>query len=63
MGISINDPKKDDDVEEIIRILNEIFQSDETTRAYHAFKDYVEYRRSSDQTFSSFLVEYEKRMK
>ena len=41
-GISINDLKKDDGVEEIIRILDEIFQGDETTRAYHAFKDYVE---------------------
>ena len=60
-GISINDLKKDDGVDEIIRILDEIFQSDETTRAYHAFKEYVEYRRSSDQTFSSFVVEYEKR--
>ena len=51
---------KDDGVEEIIRILDEIFQSDETSRAYHAFKDYVEYRRSSDQSFSSFVTEYEK---
>ena len=47
-GISINDLKKDDGVEEILRILDEIFQ---TTRAYHAFKDYVEYRPSSDQNF------------
>ena len=29
--------------------------------AYHAFKDYIEYRRSTDQNFSSFVVEYEKR--
>ena len=60
-GISINDLKKDNGVEEIIRILDEIFQNDETTRAYHAFKDYVEYRRSNDQNFSSFVAEYEKR--
>ena len=43
-----------------MRILDEIFQSDETSRAYHVFKDYVEYRRSSDQSFSSFVTEYEK---
>ena len=59
-GISINDLKKYDGVEEIIRILEEIFQSGETTRAYHPFKDYVEYRRSRDQNFSSFAVAYEK---
>ena len=59
-GISINDLKKYDGVEEIIRILEEIFQSGETTLAYHPFKDYVEYRRSRDQNFSSFAVAYEK---
>ena len=37
-GISINDLRKDDGVEESIRILDELFQSDETTLAYHAFK-------------------------
>ena len=60
-GISINDLNKDDGVGEIIRILDEIFQSDETTGAYHAFKDYAEYRRKSDQNFLSFVVKYEKR--
>ena len=60
-GISIKDLKKDDGVEEILRIWDEIFQSDETTQVYHAFKDYVEYRWSSDQNFSSFVAEYEKR--
>ena len=29
--------------------------------SYHAFKEHVEYRRSSDQNFSSFVVEYKKR--
>ena len=37
-GISINDLKKDG-VGEIIRVLDEIFQSHETTQAYHAFTD------------------------
>ena len=53
---------KDDGVEEIIRILDEIFQSDETARAYHAFKEHVEYRwKIGGQNFSSFVVEYGKR--
>ena len=59
--ISVNDLKNDDGVEEIIRIIDEIFQSDETKRTYRAFKDHVEYRWSSDQNFSSFVVEYETR--
>ena len=60
-GISNNDLKKDDGVEEIIRILDEIFQNNETTQVYHAFKEYVEYTQRGDQNFSSFVVEYEKR--
>ena len=46
---------------------NEVWQAlkkEEPTRqgpAYHAFKDFVEYRRSTDQNFSSFVVKYEKR--
>ena len=60
--ISIDDLKKNNGVEEIIRILDEIFQSDETARAYHAFKEHVEYRwKIGGQNFSSFVVEYGKR--
>ena len=46
--ISPNDLKIDDGIEEIIKILYEIFQNDETTQAYRAFKEYVKYRRNSD---------------
>ena len=60
-GISIEDLKKDEGVQIILAKLDEIFQSDETTRAYHAFKEFVEYRRSSGESFSTFMVEYEKR--
>ena len=56
-GISINDLKKDDGTEEIMKILGKIFQGDETTRAYHAFKDYVKYRLSSNENFLLFVVE------
>ena len=40
--IFINDLKKDDGVEEIIRILDKIPERDEVIQACHAFKEYVE---------------------
>ena len=43
-GISITKLMKGNGVEEIIKILDEIFQIEEAARAYHAFKDYVEHR-------------------
>ena len=43
-GISITKLMKGNGVEEIIKILDEIFQTEEAARAYHAFKDYVEHR-------------------
>ena len=52
-GILINDLKKDNGVEEIMRILDEIFQSNETKQAYHAFREYVEY---SDQWSDFFII-------
>ena len=41
--------------------LDEVFLSDETTRAYCAFKDFVMYRRESGDNFSKFIVEFERR--
>ena len=41
--------------------LNEVFESDVTTRSYCAFKDFVDYRRSSREKFSQFIVEFQKR--
>ena len=35
---------KGNGVEEIIKILDEIFQIEVAARAYHAFKEYVEHR-------------------
>ena len=58
-GISITKLMKGNGVEEIIKILDEIFQIEEAARAYHAFKDYVEHR--AEIRDFSFLVEYEKR--
>ena len=58
-GISINDLQKDDGADEIMKILDKIFQGDETTQAHPAVKDYVKYRLSSDEFF--IVVVYEKR--
>ena len=55
---NIYQQSKDNGAEEIIRILDEIFQCDETTQAYHEFKDYVEHTQSCGQNLS-FVVEYE----
>ena len=51
----------EDGVKKITDILDKIYLSDESTRAYHAFKEYVEFRRSSGTSFSNFIIEYEKR--
>ena len=59
-GIAINDLKGDNGVKVILEVLDSVFLSDLTTRAYHAFKEFVEYRRSSGDSFSTFIVEYEK---
>ena len=45
----------------IIGELDKVFLSDETSRAFCAFKEYYEYRRSSGEGFSEFIVEFEKR--
>ena len=39
MGNIYNDLKEGHGVEEIMKILDKIFQSDEATQAYHAFKE------------------------
>ena len=52
---------EDDGIEKIIETLDKVFQSDESTRAYHAFKEYVEYRRSSGVNYSNFIIDYDKR--
>lgn len=40
-AISVNDLKGDDGVQVILQKLDKVFQSDETARAYHAFKEFV----------------------
>ena len=53
--------KSDTGFEEIISILDAVFLKDDATLAYCAFRDFVEYRRNSGDTFAVFIVEFEKR--
>ena len=48
-------------VETIIAALDNIFLKDETTRAFCAFGEFVEYRRGSDGNYTKFILEFEKR--
>ena len=57
-AIAIEDLTKDDGFETIIKELDEVFLKDETTRAFCAVKDFVEYRRQSGQNFPKFLLEF-----
>ena len=60
-SIEVKDIAKDDGVETIISKLDEIFLKDETTRAFCAFGDFVEYRRGSGESYTKFILEFEKR--
>ena len=60
-SIDVKDIAKDDGVETIIRTLDEIFLQDETTRAFCAFGEFVEYRRGSGESFTKFILDFEKR--
>lgn len=47
--------------EELIRLLDAVYLKDYATQAYCAFRDFIEYRRNSGETFAVFIVEFEKR--
>ena len=59
-GVTTDQIGAEDGVKAIINKLDEVFQSDLNTRAYCAFKDFVNYRRKSGENFAKFIVEYEK---
>ena len=60
-GISADVLKEDNGFDEVIKVLDTVYQKDTATQAYCAFKDFVEYRRSSGDNFSVFIVKFEKR--
>ena len=49
---------KENGVDLIIQELDKVYLKDETTRAFCAFKEFVEYRRQSGVSFSKFIVEW-----
>ena len=50
-----------DGYDRIMEALDNVFLEDDTTQAFYAFKDFVDFRRESGQTFSKFIIEYESR--
>ena len=46
--------------DEVISLLDSVFLKDESTRAYVAFKSFVEYRRKMGDSYETFIVAFEK---
>ena len=60
-AIDLKELALDDGYEKVVAALDEIFLKDETTRAFCAIKNFIEYRRESGQGFSKFLVDFNNR--
>ena len=60
-GMSKDDLKKDNGFDLILAELDKVFEADNVTRAYCAFKDFVTYRRNNGEGFSTYTVEFEKK--
>ena len=59
--MSKDDLKKDNGFDLILAELDKVFEADNVTRAYCAFKDFVTYRRNSGESFSTYILEFEKK--
>ena len=51
---------REDGFEKVIELLDSVYLKDESTRAYMAFKEFVEYRRKMGESYSTFIVSFEK---
>ena len=60
-AIKAEDLGKETGYDEIIKLLDSIFQKDDATQAYCAFRDFVQYKRSSGESFAVFSIEFERR--
>ena len=60
-GVSVSDLQEETGFDEVIKLLDAVYLKDSATRAFCAFKDFVDYRRGSGDSFSTFIVEFEKR--
>ena len=56
-----DDLKKDNGFDLILAELDKVFEADNVTRTYCAFKDFVTYRRNTSEGFSTCIVEFEKK--
>jgi hypothetical protein len=54
---------KDTGVDEILKLLDNVYLKDESTRAFCAVKEFVEFRRESGQSFPKFLIEFNTRLR
>ena len=59
-SIDMEKLSSDTGYEEVIALLDSVFLKDESTRAYVAFKTFVEYRRKMGESYQSFIVAFEK---
>jgi hypothetical protein len=51
----------DDGIKKILETLDKVYLKEESTRAFCAVKEFIEFRRESGQTFPKFLVEFNSR--
>ena len=59
-GLLPADLGKNDGLKKILDKLDSIFLQDANTRAYLAFKEFYEYKRSPGQLFSDFIVNFDR---
>ena len=62
-SIDIKDLATDNGVDLILKELDKIYLKDETTLSFCAIKIFVAYRRTEDQTFKKFIVEFNNRLR
>ena len=55
-GISVGDLEKATGFDEVIKLLDAVYLKDSATQAFCAFKDFVDYRRGSGDSFATFIV-------
>ena len=59
-SIDMEKLSSDTGYDEVIALLDSVFLKDKSTRAYVAFKTFVEYRRKMGESYQTFIVAFEK---
>ena len=60
-GIDAKELGNDDGYNKVMEALDKVYLKDETTRAFCAIKNFIEYRRESGYGFAKFFVEFNNR--